>query len=184
MIGGGPFWEPPPTGSLRPLVSRILFPSILSNRPETTIHLGSRLPGTSSDLPADVFRPFGRDAPRSQGAGPADESAGALSAYLVLLPVGFAVPRVSPRARCALTAPFHPCRPTAEPWAWAVSFCCTFRRIAPPGRYPAPCPGTRRLLGGTRSSDFPHPGCPGRGRRGSRNTLNYTPSGAMLFAAI
>ncbi len=31
-----------------------------------------------------------------------------LSAYLVLLPMGFAVPRVSPPARCALTAPFHP----------------------------------------------------------------------------
>ena len=27
---------------------------------------------------------------------------------LVLLPVGFAVPFVSPRTRCALTAPFHP----------------------------------------------------------------------------
>ncbi len=29
--------------------------------------------------------------------------------YLVLLPVGFAVPRPLPSARCALTAPFHPC---------------------------------------------------------------------------
>ncbi len=28
--------------------------------------------------------------------------------YLVLLPVGFAVPRPLPAARCALTAPFHP----------------------------------------------------------------------------
>src|SRR5688572_30886798 len=36
----------------------------------------------------------------------------ALPAYLVLLPVGFAMPFVSPRMRCALTAPFHPC--------WAV----------------------------------------------------------------
>jgi hypothetical protein len=33
-----------------------------------------------------------------------------LAAYLVLLQVGFAVPPVSPRARCALTAPFHPYR--------------------------------------------------------------------------
>src|SRR6478672_11131973 len=31
-----------------------------------------------------------------------------LSAYLVLLPVGFAVPAMSPPPRCALTAPFHP----------------------------------------------------------------------------
>src|SRR5580704_12087340 len=29
--------------------------------------------------------------------------------YLVLLPVGLAVPRPLPCARCALTAPFHPC---------------------------------------------------------------------------
>jgi len=31
-----------------------------------------------------------------------------LSAYLVLLPMGFALPPMSPPARCALTAPFHP----------------------------------------------------------------------------
>jgi hypothetical protein len=31
-----------------------------------------------------------------------------LSAYLALLPVGFAMPPESPPARCALTAPFHP----------------------------------------------------------------------------
>jgi hypothetical protein len=30
--------------------------------------------------------------------------------YSVLLPVGFAVPLALPQARCALTAPFHPCR--------------------------------------------------------------------------
>ena len=30
--------------------------------------------------------------------------------YSVLLPVGFAVPPMLPSARCALTAPFHPCR--------------------------------------------------------------------------
>ena len=29
--------------------------------------------------------------------------------YLVLLPVGFTVPLLLPVARCALTAPFHPC---------------------------------------------------------------------------
>src|SRR5437016_12201498 len=33
----------------------------------------------------------------------------ALLAYLVLLPVGFAVPSPSLETRCALTAPFHPC---------------------------------------------------------------------------
>ena len=34
--------------------------------------------------------------------------------YLVLLPVGFTVPLPLPVARCALTAPFHPCRPRTE----------------------------------------------------------------------
>jgi hypothetical protein len=28
--------------------------------------------------------------------------------YLVLLPVGFTMPPLLPKARCALTAPFHP----------------------------------------------------------------------------
>src|SRR5258706_6939050 len=41
--------------------------------------------------------------------------------YLVLLPVGLAVPPSSPKARCALTAPFHPClalRPSAVSSLW------------------------------------------------------------------
>ena len=32
-----------------------------------------------------------------------------IAAYLALHAVGFTVPRLSPAARCALTAPFHPC---------------------------------------------------------------------------
>jgi hypothetical protein len=35
--------------------------------------------------------------------------------YLVLLPVGFSLPPPLPAARCALTAPFHPCRPPGMP---------------------------------------------------------------------
>jgi hypothetical protein len=34
-----------------------------------------------------------------------------LHAYLILLQVGFGLPAVSPRLRCALTAPFHPYLP-------------------------------------------------------------------------
>ena len=34
--------------------------------------------------------------------------------YSVLLPVGFTLPRPAPRARCALTAPFHPYRQTSR----------------------------------------------------------------------
>ena len=39
------------------------------------------------------------------------ETGAACRSYLVLLPVGFALPPPLPAARCALTAPFHPCRP-------------------------------------------------------------------------
>src|SRR5262245_57129985 len=41
--------------------------------------------------------------------------------YLALPRVGFAVPAVSPRRRCALTAPFHPCHPRS-PGSSAVCF--------------------------------------------------------------
>ena len=41
--------------------------------------------------------------------------------YLILLPVGFALPRLLPDARCALTAPFHPYSPSP----------CGFRRSSP-----------------------------------------------------
>src|SRR5204862_6260194 len=39
------------------------------------------------------------------------EASAACRSYLVLLPVGFTLPPPLPAARCALTAPFHPCRP-------------------------------------------------------------------------
>ena len=35
--------------------------------------------------------------------------------YLILLRVGFSMPRLLPAARCALTAPFHPYRVLKEP---------------------------------------------------------------------
>src|SRR5262245_61816099 len=54
--------------------------------------------------------------------------------YSVLLPVGFAVPLPLPAARCALTAPFHPCRPKAG----GLLLCGTFPGVAPAGRYPTP----------------------------------------------
>ncbi len=41
--------------------------------------------------------------------------------YSVLLPVGFTLPPLSPGARGALTAPFHPC-PSEVSLAWAVCF--------------------------------------------------------------
>src|SRR6187431_1562644 len=49
----------------------------------------------------------------AQATNPGAVRATPLRPYLVLLQVGFAVPSVLPRPRCALTAPFHPCRPDA-----------------------------------------------------------------------
>ena len=69
--------------------------------------------------------------------------------YSVLLPVGFTVPPPSPAARCALTAPFHPCLAAAEADGRAVCFLWHF----PWGR-------PRRALPGTVfpwSPDFPPP---------------------------
>src|SRR5258708_15596631 len=65
------------------------------------IPLGRPLPDASRDRPG--WR-------RGNTPGPH----GACHPYLVLLPVGFALPPPLPAARCALTAPFHPCRPRAR----------------------------------------------------------------------
>jgi len=45
---------------------------------------------------------------------------------------------VLPLARCALTAPFHPCRRREA--LGRSDLCGTFRRLAPPRGYLAPCP--------------------------------------------
>jgi hypothetical protein len=52
---------------------------------------------------------------------------------------GFPCRRVLPPARCALTAPFHPYLiPLRGHRRYLL--CGTFRRLAPPRRYLAPCP--------------------------------------------
>ena len=68
-----------------------------------TIHLGRLSPGASSDLPES-----------SRGPRHADS-------YLVLLRVGFALPRPLPSARCALTAPFHLCLSPGRVFSVALS---------------------------------------------------------------
>src|SRR5207249_1625080 len=83
--------------------------------------------------------------------------------YLVLLRAGFCLPPVLPRARCALTAPFHPYLPSRFALRWASPaspfeaptrfthrsakheggryvFCATFLQVTLTGRYPAHCP--------------------------------------------
>src|SRR5579862_894753 len=67
-----------------------------------TIHLGRPLPDASRDRPG-----------RRRGSAPCP-LARTRHPYLVLLPVGFALPFPLPGTRCALTAPFHPYRGSAE----------------------------------------------------------------------
>jgi len=52
--------------------------------------------------------------------------------YSVLLPVGFALPLLLPAARCALTAPFHPCLPTTEIMAAGGLFSVALSLGSPP----------------------------------------------------
>src|SRR6185436_16599281 len=67
----------------------------------------------------------------------------------VLLRAGFCLPPVLPRARCALTAPFHHCRPrplrASARQALRPAVGCVFSvplilQVTLTGRYPAHCP--------------------------------------------
>ena len=79
--------------------------------------------------------------------------------YSVLLLVGLAMPPVSPRARCALTAPFHP-YPSEER---RFVFCGAIPRVAPGGRYPPPCRrGARTFLDPPKRTATAQPSGPGR----------------------
>src|SRR5271155_4140300 len=71
-----------------------------AHRPDVTaIPLGRPSPGASSNQPER----------QANGQGPAAFGGAARRSYSVLLPAGLAVPPTLPPARCALTAPFHPC---------------------------------------------------------------------------
>ena len=109
-------------GRSRP-VSRVLSPRSLTVPGEADIPLGPALPQGSSELPGSAA---GRRCRAKR-----------LLPYLPLHRVGLAVPPVSPRARCALTAPFHPCLRLSPP-----AVCSLWR-----------CPASR--LGWTLSSTLP-----------------------------
>src|SRR5262249_10717677 len=93
----------------------------------------------SSDRPGGlrraVFVPTG--ALRAAGTPP----------YLVLLRAGFCLPLVLPRARCALTAPFHPYPPR-------LSRASAGGMFSVPLSFELPRPGVTRRTA-LRSSDFP-----------------------------
>jgi hypothetical protein len=102
-----------------PAISRVLSGAI--------IHLGRLSPAASSNLPGS---PLGTDG--------ADESA--YSPIWSCSGRGLPCRERLPVARCALTAPFHPYRAGRERPARRYIFCGTFRRLAPPRGYLAPCP--------------------------------------------
>jgi len=72
---------------------------------------------------------------RSSSQPGSDDGPGALLPYLALLRVGFARPPCCQDAGALLPHHFTLTSPKT-----AVCFCCTFRRLAPPRRYLAPCP--------------------------------------------
>ena len=53
--------------------------------------------------------------------------------YLALLRMGFTMPSLLPKTRCALTAPFHP----YQLKSWRYIFCGTFPKVSLAGNYPA-----------------------------------------------
>ena len=86
--------------------------------------------------------------------------------YLVLLRAGFCLPPVLPRARCALTAPFHHClRCHPRLRASYREIGCVF---SVPLSFELPRPGVTRRTA-LRSSDFPPP--PSRSTSGSAETI-------------
>jgi hypothetical protein len=94
----------------------------------TTIHLGRTSPCASSDLPGSPCEP------QERARRPACFPIWSCSRW------GLPCRRMLPPARCALTAPFHPCRHCIAAMLGRFAFCCTFRGLAPPRRYLAPCP--------------------------------------------
>ena len=96
-IGGGPAVLPPsPLTTYQPACKPGSVWPAARAADVTAIPLARRLPGASSNLPERLIRTDPGLLPRRS--------------YSVLLPVGFAVPFPLPETRCALTAPFHPCR--------------------------------------------------------------------------
>jgi hypothetical protein len=125
--GRAKMWSPA-SAARRPLVARTIAaskPGKGARRPVSRVLSAPfrALDGHSSGtrLATRLSRPTratGRECPRVTASGsPLPPHAG--RPYSVLLPVGFALPPPLPGARCALAAPFHPCR-RGSPLAPAV----------------------------------------------------------------
>ena len=128
-------------------VSRILSRS--------TIYLGPALPPISCDLPGPGRA--GLDTRRRQRS------------CLVLHRAGFTLRAVSPRRRCALTAPFQPCRSDDSRVIAQLRrcvFCGTCPRVSPGRCYRPPCP----LVSGLSSKPPPR----GFGRAGNSSAADQS----------
>ncbi len=102
----------------------------------TVIHLERSLRTASCDRPGRLaWKPAGAAAPHRP--------------FLVLLPVGFAVPAALLQPRWALTPPFHPCRRRAGGGLLSVALSLRIagEPVIPAGLCPAPCfHGARTFL--------------------------------------
>src|SRR5512144_279318 len=141
-------------------------------------------PGSvSAGNPAAANIPLGRALPRASSepypearAGrPTPRLAARTPPYLLLHRVGFAVPPPSPEARCALTAPFHPCHASSEgPFGglFSVALSCGSPRPVV-DRHPA-----------LRCPDFPRRPCGRRVRPGGSGAPHVTrPHGRRIARA-
>ena len=128
-------------------VSRILFPGLAAET--TIIPLAPSLLMGSSGLPGGFGRAVLITPP-----------------YLALLRAGFCLPPVLPRARCALTAPFHPYLPSrlSAP-RQAVCFLCHFPSGYPDRALPGALPcGVRTFLSPSPLRALRAAGSPGASR--------------------
>ena len=105
-LGGRPVGLPPSALSLQPVCKPGSGWHAGLTAYVTAIPLGRRLPGASSNQPGRPDLDIDPEAPGTCAQKASHRP------YSVLLPVGFAVPPALPHARCALTAPFHPYRPS------------------------------------------------------------------------
>ena len=95
-----------------------------------------------------------------------------LPPYLVLLQAGFAVPPSVATGAVRSYRTISPLPPPLPSGAWRFTFCCTFRGLAPPRRYPAPCPGSPDFPPRLRAAIvWPTPVADGGGVRLSRQAL-------------
>ncbi len=147
-------------------------------------------PDSVPGFPPSMTIPLGRASPRASCCqpdpsrlklaprrSPVSRTGPAWGSYSALLPVGLAVPGPLPAPRWALAPPFHPCRASAR----RSVLCGAFRRVSPPGRYPAPSlHGVRTFL----EPFGPRPSGPPRIAHIATRRLRYNPRTHFILPEI